>query len=122
MSDKTYARLTIQADNAASPVVHAFQLLRIAVVEAAARRLMEKNDPPRMSVSMISPGWLDVVAYADDMAALLAELEKAQVYAPVVLFVGKANDRASKMEAEDFAEYLRDRTDNVVVIASPETR
>lgn len=108
---RTYATgtgtFTIDAD--ASPLVHAFQAARLAVIAEVAARLGGE----KVSVARPAPGMLVVTAHEEQMAAVVAEPEEAQVFCPLVLDVVTDDEES----VQDFAEYLRDRTDNVVVVA-----
>jgi hypothetical protein len=119
---KTYATLTFTADGGADPLVFAFQAARLAVIEAAARRQADRYVPQgRLSVTRPAPTLLILTVYEDDLAAIMADLVKAQVFGPVELEVSDtATSRpAGQMAAQDFAEYLRDRFDGLVVLARP---
>ena len=109
MSTRTFATATFQVADNASPLVYAFQALRLAVVAEVAARV----GGSKVTVNRPTPGMVIVTAYEEEMASILAELEKAQVFAPLVFDVVAADERG----VEDYAEFLRDRTDNVVVIA-----
>lgn len=118
MSKPAYATMTFRVVDSATPLVYAFQAARLAVIEAVARREHDKA-PDEMTISQPANGLLMVTAYPDRLSAILDELEKAQVFAPVVLEVSRDGRPASQTDAEDVAEYIRDRTDQVVVISRP---
>ena len=109
MSTRTFAAATFTIANDASPLVFAFQAARLAVIAEVAVRV----GGDKVTVSRPAPGMLILSAHEAEMAAILAELEKVQVYSPLVLDV-VADDVQG---VSDFAEYLRDRTEQVVVIA-----
>jgi len=108
---RTFATATFTADGNASPLVYAFQVARLAVVAEVAARIGGN----KITLARPAPGLLLVTAHQDEMAAIVAELEKAQVLSPLLLDVSATEDVA----AEDYAEFIRDRTDNVVVVARP---
>lgn len=121
-TEKTYATLTFRADDNNDPLVFAFQAARLAVIEAAARRQNERygtgND--KLTISRPAPTLLMITAYADDVVAIVAALVKAQVFAPLTLEVSDSPRRPSdKMTCEDFAEFIRDRVEDAVIIARP---
>jgi len=106
---RTFANATFQIANDASPLVYAYQAARLAVIAEVAARV----GGSKVTVNRPAPGMLIVTAHEQELAAILAELEKAQVFGPLLLDV-VADDESG---VEDIAEFLRDRTDNVVVIA-----
>ncbi len=98
-------RFTISSE--ADPLVHAFQAARLALVHREASRI------PVLKVELAVPSLLLVTGSEEAMARLLAALEAAQVFAAVEVGVDAADERA----VQDFGEYLRDRSDSVVIIA-----
>lgn len=109
MSTRTFATAMFTIANDASPLVFAFQAARLAVIAEVAARV----GGSKVTVNRPAPGMLIISAHEQEMAAILAELEAAQVFAPLVLDVVADDERG----VEDFGEYLRDRTDNVVIVA-----
>jgi hypothetical protein len=99
-------RFTVVAD--ADPLLFAFQAARLALVQREAVTAGLKIDRP-------VPTLLLVTGAAEPMARLIAALEGAHVFALVELEVDAADEAA----VQDFAEYLRDRTDSVVILARP---
>jgi hypothetical protein len=91
----------------ADPLVHAYQAARLALVHREAGRI------PGLKADLPVPTLLLVTGAEEAMAQLLAALEAAQVFAAVEVEVDAENDQA----VQDFAEHLRDRSDNVVVVA-----
>jgi hypothetical protein len=91
----------------ADPLVHAYQAARLALVHREAGRI------PGLKADLPAPTLLLVTGAEEPMARLLAALEAAQVFASVEVEVDAENDQA----VQDFAEYLRDRSDVVVVVA-----
>lgn len=106
---RTFATATFTIANDASPLVYAFQAARLAVIAEVASRV----GSDRVTVNRPTPGLLILTTYQEEMAAILAELERAQVFCPLVLDVVAAEERA----VEDYAEFLRDRSDNTVIVA-----
>lgn len=109
MSAPTFATATFTIANDASPLVYAFQAARLAVIAEVAARV----GGSKVTVNRPAPGMLIISAHEGEMAAILAELEKAQVFSPLLLDVVADDEHG----VEDFAEFLRDRSDNVVIIA-----
>jgi hypothetical protein len=93
----------------ADPLAFSFQAARLALVHR------EAGSIPGLKLDRPVPTLLLVTGAEEPMARLVAALETAQLFAAVELEVHAADEQA----VEDFAEYLRDRTDNVVVIAMP---
>lgn len=106
---RTFAAATFQIANDASPLVYAFQAARLAVIAEVAARV----GGSKVTVNRPAPGLLIVSAHEEEMAAILAELEHAQVYSSLMLDVVADDDQG----VQDFAEYLRDRSDMTVIIA-----
>lgn len=100
-------RFSIAAD--ADPLAHAFQSARVALVHREAGRI------EGLKLDLPLPTLLLVTGAEEPMARFVAALEDAQVFAPVELEVHADDEQA----VEDYAEYLRDRTDNVVILARP---
>src|SRR5690349_2859752 len=98
LSSRTFATATFTVADNASPLVFAFQALRLAVIAEVAGRV----GGDRVTVSRPAPGLLILSAHEQEMAAILAELEAAQVFAPLVLDVVAADEQG----VEDFAEHL----------------
>jgi hypothetical protein len=100
------ATIRFACDQQADPLVHAFQATRLALAHREATAL-------GLKVDVFSPQCIAVTGSEEPMARLLASLEKAQVFAALSLDV----DAATEKGAEDYAEYLRDRSDNIVIVA-----
>ncbi len=98
-------RFTI--DPSADPPVFAYQAARLALVHHVAARVSG------LKVDQPLPTLLLVTGAEQPMAELLAALEKAQAYSPLVLDV----DAADEQGVQDFAEFLRDRSDTTVIVA-----
>lgn len=109
MSAKPFATATFTVNDNASPLVFAFQAARLAVIAEVAARV----GGDRVTVNRPAPGMLILTAYPDEMATILAELEKAQVFCPLELDVVSPDEQG----VEDFAEFLRSRSDSVSIIA-----
>ena len=109
MHARTFATATFTVASDASPLVFAFQAARLAVIAEVVAHV----GGDKVTVSRPSPAMLILAAHGEEMAAILAELETAQVFAPLVLDVVADGEQG----VEDFGEYLRDRSDNVVIIA-----
>jgi hypothetical protein len=109
MSTRPFATATFTTANDASPLVYAFQAARLAVVAEVAARV----GGSKVTVNRPAPGMLITSAHEQEMAAILAELEAVQVFAPLELDVVADDENA----VQDFAEFLRDRTDSTVIIA-----
>lgn len=101
------ATIRFAVSSEADPLVHAFQAARLAVAHREAGRISG------LKADMPVPTLLIVSGAEDPMAQFLAALEQAHAFAPVELDVDADTDEGT----EDFAEYLRDRTDSVVIIA-----
>lgn len=101
------AAINFAIDTAADPLTFSFQAVRLALVHQLARRTAG------LHVDCPLPTLLRITGADQPMAELLATLERAQVFAPLELDVIAADEQG----VEDFAEYLRDRTDQVVIIA-----
>jgi hypothetical protein len=100
-------RFTVAAD--ADPLTYSYQAARLALVHREATVITGlKIDKPL-------PTLLLVTGAVEPMARLIAALKGAHVFAPVELEVHAADEAA----VQDFAEHLRDRPDNVVILARP---
>lgn len=101
------ATVRFAIDPEADPLTFAFQASRLALVRQAATRVSGlKVDQPVPTLLLVTGG-------EQEMAAILAALESAQVFGPLLLDVVADDEQG----VQDYAEYLRDRTDNVVIVA-----
>lgn len=97
-------RFTVSSE--ADPLAHAFEATRLALAHREAGRISG------LKIELPVPSLLLVSGSEEAMARLLAALEAAHVFAAVEVEVDTADEQA----VQDFGEYLRDRTDNLVVI------
>lgn len=109
MSDQAYAVATFTVDSDASPLVFAYQAARLAVVAEVAARFVGG----RVRLDRPAPGLMLLTAFRKELSAILADLEAAGAFAPLVLDIVADGEQ----EVEAFAEHLRGRTDQAVVVA-----
>lgn len=101
-----HATVRFSIDPSADPLTFSFQAARLALTHHLVARV------PGLKLDRPVPTLLLVTGAEQPMADLLAALEAAQVYSPLVLEVVADDDQG----VQDFAEFLRDRSDNVVII------